>query len=432
MADDADNERTTDSDPRVASEADETRDVDQLFDDYSRRGVTITLSESSDSIIEINGHKLSNPIRLDTTPDTIRAGIEEFLRELQEGKITSEEKSDKQVESGTRDSVDSGSGDVGDSTDNTGTDNTPSPEQHDVLDIYQMQLLKNEFGPRAIFRNSINKITHVDGVELKKPISLNQDYASVRSAIESEFSSSWTGEDVSLKKRDDLTKKGSEQLNMSGLVDQLKGGGRKLILAPSGTGKSTLVKRFGLPFVDLDQIMDWPDNVAVPQWWTDPKLAELVNGELARRITEWLKRDGTEIGLYADTIGGKLKPDVVIIPSLEDLKKNLASRDKEQGVGLQPGVDDIDRILKNTDELKQSGGAIFNSFDQVLGINQNDNDENSDTKEVSRGTDRMGLPSEEDESKVDTGGSRIEEKPRCPNCRQPEYRQGGGSTCRCQ
>jgi hypothetical protein len=434
MADDADNERVTDSNPRIASEADETRDVDELFDEYTRRGVKLTFSptQSPELITKINGYLLPTPIKLDTTPDSIRRAIDEVIRDLQEGKVGAEETAGGQVEPDTGDNTVSNISNAGSDTPDVGNDEKPElPDQLNDVDIYEMQLLKNEFGPRAIFRNSLDQITHIDNEELKPPISLKQSYSNIREAIQSKLTSGWDGERVSLKKKDELLASGTDTFDDGRLPSELQGSGRKLVLAPSGTGKSTLVKVYGPKFVDMDQIMDWPDNVAVPQWWTDSKLSELVNGELSTRINEWLKRDGSEIGLYADTLGGKLKPNAVVYPDKESLSSNLEQRDRDQGVGLQPGKAEADRILTDAKELLELGVPVYNSFEAMLGPKESSSEDDISVKKTEEKNGQMSKESLDKDGVGSRGSNSPAETSRCQYCRQPRIRQGGGSTCRC-
>lgn len=262
-------------------------------------------------------------------------------------------------------------------------------------DALAIQRIKNDYGDRIRISNKDLNITEVDGVPLSEPISLVS--GDVEDKILSNLKPDTVGDKLSNKDPKESENIPIDRKNFSNV---LAGKGRKLVLAPSGTGKSFLVSKYGKPFVDLDTIIDWPDSTRFPKWWENPPLSELVHEQLKERFKHWLDQPGEEIGLYADSLDGFLKPDAVVTIDRSTLLEHLMSRDEEKGKGVQPGKDDLDRLMKGMDELaNEFPNRVFNGFDELLGFKGNTQEQ--DQKRKTETNDMEEKESNLDEDKDD-------------------------------
>lgn len=173
---------------------------------------------------------------------------------------------------------------------------------------------------------------------------------------------SWREEDRPLVKKLLSTDVESSKLHTS------RGLGRKLIVAPSGSGKTTFVKEMGKDkFVDLDTIIPWPTTW---HWWTDPIINPVQQRVIASAIGTWLRgpRDG-KIGFYADDVSDKLRPDAYVVIPREQLEKQLASRDPSLGQPTELSTDSNWFAIK---ENPRKMALSFPSFHEAVDFVRSD------------------------------------------------------------
>jgi hypothetical protein len=134
-----------------------------------------------------------------------------------------------------------------------------------------------------------------------------------------------------------------------------KGLDRRFVVAPSGSGKSYIVKT-DASYVDADELVRWPKKF---QWWLDPAEQVRMDGIVRKTISDWLNgpRDGKTI-FYADDLG--LKADAYVKLPAAVHRRRLSMRAKETG---QPGIADWPRIVEGRRRL---GEPQFVRFSDAL------------------------------------------------------------------
>jgi hypothetical protein len=167
---------------------------------------------------------------------------------------------------------------------------------------------------------------------------------------------------IYLQRLGDVQLKGNrsvENLYGYGLYDNTR---RRLVMAPSGSGKTTYVRRQGFPCIDLDTIIKWPKML---RWWEDEGESKRMHDIIINTITEWLSVEGPEIGFYA--VEEELLPfvDVFVAINDDELMRNLDSR---KG-GFQPGIESFDWIVESRNKILQSyEGDVASNFDDIYDI----------------------------------------------------------------
>lgn len=94
---------------------------------------------------------------------------------------------------------------------------------------------------------------------------------------------------------------------------------RDLIMAPSGAGKSWLVKHSNGQLVDGDHVIrdtiGWPGS---GKWWLDPALKAKTDAANYKVVREWLQSPGDEVMLFNTSYGPTLNMALLVwLPPIE-------------------------------------------------------------------------------------------------------------------
>jgi hypothetical protein len=106
----------------------------------------------------------------------------------------------------------------------------------------------------------------------------------------------------------------------------------RIVGAPTGAGKTTLISRFGGLLIDGDSLVTWPDTTE--RWWEDPEKAREV-GEAAR--AEVLQKAYSHPGRVILFNDAEIC-DVMWVPELDVLKEHMALR--RASLSKQPSRDE--------------------------------------------------------------------------------------------
>jgi hypothetical protein len=139
-----------------------------------------------------------------------------------------------------------------------------------------------------------------------------------------------------------------------------------LLLSDSESGKTTAVEeltRQGINnVVDLDEVyqqrVGWPEVDPDNLWWEDEDELYMMRISISNVINEWLEEPGDEIGFFADDLGGRLKPDLVVVIDINTHQERLEKSNKETGWNKE--------LSRNTSDTYSDHPFKFDDFHAAI------------------------------------------------------------------